>query len=287
MPRTATAVSLERPLLDWLARSGRTLEVRSAVDPWQVLVGEVMSQQTQIERIGLPWRRFIERWPSPAALANAETGELLRAWAGLGYNRRALALREAARSIIRDHGGLVPDDLAALVALPGIGPYTARAILAQAFRRPVAPLDVNVARVVRRVLGSSDAPRRLQERADALVSRHDPGRWVWAVMDLAATTCTIRAPRCGSCPIAGQCRSRGTLGKPSTRRGSGTATPFERTDRWLRGAVLARLREAPDGRWTSFDGPVGERNAADVARILGDLEADGFLERQGTRARLV
>ena len=163
--------ALEGRLLDWLDKHGRTLEVRTATSPWQILVVEVMSQQTQIDRIGRPWRAFVERWPDPAALARADTGELLRAWAGLGYNRRALALRDTARLLVRDHGGRVPDDLTSLEGLPGVGPYTARAVLAAAFGRPVAPLDVNVTRVVRRFLRSTVGRGEIQSQADRLVSR--------------------------------------------------------------------------------------------------------------------
>ncbi len=286
---TSDRHALERQLLDWLDERGRTLEVRTATGPWQVLVAEVMSQQTQIDRIGRPWRAFVERWPEPAALAQADTGELLRAWAGLGYNRRPLALREAARVLVRDHGGQVPDDLTMLERLPGIGPYTARAVLAASFGRPVAPLDVNVTRVVRRLLPASVDRRDIQTEADLLVSRRDPRRWVWAVMDLAATVCLRRTPRCDACPVAASCRSRGTGGEPgvASKAARRPSIPFTSTDRWLRGAIVARLRDRPKGRWTRFDGPIGERSREDVARVLGDLAADGFLQRRGDRARLV
>ena len=145
--------SLNSRLFRWHGTSRRPLLIREAADPWQVLVAEVMSQQTGIERVGPAWRRFVDRWPTPADLAEAGTHELLAAWAGLGYNRRALALRECARTIVADHGGRVPATVAELDALPGIGPYTARAVAASAFGVPVAPLDVNVRRVVSRLLG--------------------------------------------------------------------------------------------------------------------------------------
>ena len=170
-----------------------------------------MSQQTGIERVGPAWRRFIERWPTPGDLAEAGTHELLAAWAGLGYNRRALALRDAARAIVADHGGRVPGTVEALERLPGVGPYTARAVAATAFDVPVAPLDVNTRRVVSRVLGVPTTWPGLQAAADDLVSREPPGRWLDAVMDLATATCTRRAPRCDLCPLAALCVSRGSV----------------------------------------------------------------------------
>ena len=171
----------------------------------------MMSQQTGIERVGPMWRGFVDRWPTPADLADAGTHDLLAAWAGLGYNRRALALRDAARTIVTDHGGRVPASVARLDALPGIGPYTARAVAATAFGIPVAPLDVNVRRVICRVLGRPPDAPGLQATADDLVSRRQSRRWVDAVMDLASATCTSRAPACDRCPLATLCASRGMV----------------------------------------------------------------------------
>jgi A/G-specific adenine glycosylase len=259
--------------------------MREASTPWPILVAEVMSQQTQIERIGPAWERFVTRWPKPAALADADAGEVVQAWAGLGYNRRALALHRAARAIVRDHGGLVPAGVAALEALPGIGPYTARAVAASAFGQPVAPLDVNVRRVVGRLLGRSGSERGLQDAADTLVDRRRPRAWVDAVMDLASGTCTRRAPRCDACPVRAMCRSRGTTGE--TPRPRTTATPrFASTNRWLRGRLLAMVREAPDRAWIALPGALGEHDAVAVGAAVRALESEGFLEVRAGRARL-
>jgi A/G-specific adenine glycosylase len=275
---------LERALLDWFDAHGRTLDVREAETPWEILVLEVMSQQTQIDRVGPYWRAFVGRWPTPEALATASTHDLLGAWAGLGYNRRALALREAARAIVRDHGGEVPDDPAVLTALPGIGPYTARAVAATAFGRPVAPVDVNVGRVVRRIAGIARGRPAIQAAADELISRDDPRRWVSAVMDLASTICTRRNPRCSACPVADWCASRGTGGDASA------ANPnqgrFESTNRWLRGRILARLREARPGAWITFEDPIGPHPSSSVKAALAALAGEGFLELDGSRARI-
>ena len=215
--------SLNSRLFRWHRARRRPLLIREAADPWQVLVAEVMSQQTGIERVGPAWRRFVERWPTPADLAEAGTHELLAAWSGLGYNRRALALRECARTIVANNDGCVPATVAELESLPGIGPYTARAVAASAFGVPVAPLDVNVRRVVARLLGVPSSSAGLQAAADALVSRDQPGRWLDAVMDLASATCSPRAPSCETCPLATLCASRGIVVAVEPKA---TAVPF-------------------------------------------------------------
>ena len=278
---------LDDALIAWFRGSGRILDVRTTSDPWAVLVAETMSQQTQIARVGPYWRRFLERWPNPASFATAPTRDLLEAWAGLGYNRRALALRDAARRIVAEHGGTVPADVEALEALPGVGPYTARAVAAGAFALPVAPVDVNVRRVVSRLTGER-SPRAIQAEGDRLVAacRSGPALWVHAVMDLAATVCTRRDPRCADCPIAGSCRSRGTAGDETPDRGGAPSPAFERTNRWLRGRIVARAREAMPGSWVAFDGPIGDHDTDAVARALGDLAAEGFLDTDAGRARL-
>jgi A/G-specific adenine glycosylase len=270
-------------LFKWHATARRPLLIREAEDPWQVLVAEVMSQQTGIERVGPAWRRFVDRWPTPGALAGAGTHELLAAWAGLGYNRRALALREAARAIVADHGGRVPSTVATLESLPGIGPYTARAVAATAFGRPVAPLDVNVRRVISRVLGVSPSSTTLQADADALVSRAEPGRWLDAVMDLASGTCTARAPRCHACPLAAVCASRGlvVVFEPRT-----PALPFPATTRWLRGRIVAAVTEAPGGAWVPLPERLGEHDAEAIGTAARGLEREGFLDLRAGEARV-
>lgn len=271
-------------LFRWHVDARRPLLIRDAATPWEVLVAEVMSQQTGIERVGPAWRRFIDRWPTPADLADAGTHELLAAWAGLGYNRRALALRETARTIAVDHGGRVPRTVAALELLPGIGPYTARAVGAAAFGVPVAPLDVNVRRVVSRVLGVPASSPGLQAAADQLVSRGRPGRWLDAVMDLASGTCTPRAPLCDTCPLSAMCASRGmtvVVVEPKTGR-----LPFPRTVRWLRGRFVSTLTSSPAGEWVPLPDRLGHHDADAIAMAARDLEREGFLELRGREARL-
>ena len=267
----------------WHAASGRSLLVREASTPWEVLVAEVMSHQTGIERVGPAWRRFVDTWPSPATLADAGTHDLLVAWSGLGYNRRALSLREAARRIVGDHGAQVPATVAELEALPGIGPYTARAVAATAFGAPVAPLDVNVRRVVGRVAGTDARSRDLQATADALVDRRDPRRWLNAVMDLASDVCTRTAPRCEACPLSGMCVSRGEAPPDAARRPS---LPFTQTNRWLRGRLVSSLTGAPEGAWVPLPEQLGTHDREAIIAAAAGLEREGFLELRDGRARV-
>jgi len=260
------------------------LLIRTAANPWEVLVAEVMSQQTGIERVGPMWRRFVDLWPSPEAFARARTQELLVAWAGLGYNRRALALREAARAIVADHGGRVPGSVADLEALPGLGPYTARAVAAAGFRVPVAPLDVNVRRVVSRVLGVPPSSPSLQAAADDLVSRSQPGRWFDAVMDLASGTCTARAPRCDVCPLAKMCASRGAVVVAVERKSGGV--PFPSTTRWLRGRLVAATTQAPADAWLPLPDRLGVHDRDAIRAAARGLELEGFVDLRDDAVRV-
>lgn len=270
-------------LFRWHANARRPLLIRDAATPWETVVAEVMSQQTGVDRVGPAWRRFVDRWPTAGDLAAAGTHELLSEWAGLGYYRRALSLREAARSIAADHAGRVPDTVEALQRLPGIGPYTARAVAVVAYGVPVAPLDVNVRRVVSRVLGVASASPGFQAVADDLVSRGQPGRWLDAVMDLAAGTCTPRAPRCNACPVASLCASRGAV---VAGRRTAPSAPFPTTTRWLRGRLVALLTEALPGVWVELPRSLGEHDTDAIAAAARGLERDGLFELSDRSARI-
>ena len=268
--------AVRRDLLAWYATQGRDLPIRRAAGPWAVLVAEVMSQQTRIDRVGAYWERFVATYPTPATLAAAPLRDVLRAWSGLGYNRRAAALRDAAGAIVERHGGLVPRTVAELAALPGIGPYTARAVAAIAFGEPVAAVDVNVRRLVERLAGRALAPREAQVEADRLVDPRRAADWTHAAMDLAATICRRRAPLCGRCPISRRCASRGTPGEEARPRGA--AQPFPETRRWLRGRLLAEIAAAEAEAWHPVEGSRGAHDAAAVREALAGLAADGLVE---------
>jgi A/G-specific adenine glycosylase len=288
---------MQLAVLDWYAANGRDLAFRRTTDPWAVLVSEVIAQQTQAARAAEAWTRFIAQFPTPAALAAVSPAVVIRAWRGLGYNRRAVRLREAAVAIVRDHGGRVPESLEVLQALPGIGPYTARAVLVFAFGRPVATLDTNVRRVLDRAVGPlPSSPRAMQAAADEFVPPNAAAAWSHALMDIGATTCGPREPRCDACPLRTWCRtaSGGPTGVTTVRvrtpNGSRRSTQaFPGTTRWLRGRILDRLRDAPDGAWLTLDGPLGTHDVAAVRRQLTNLAADRLIELNMTdpaRARL-
>jgi A/G-specific adenine glycosylase len=247
---------------------------RGTRDPYRVLVSEMMLQQTQVARVIPAYRAFVRRFPSVRSLASATRAEVVRAWAGLGYNRRAVALSEAARVIVRDHRGVVPADLDALRALPGIGPYTAAAIASIAFGQPVPAIDTNLRRVVARVRLGRDASGgdEIEEAARRWVDRRDPGAWNQALMDVGREHCRS-APVCEGCPLARGCAFRRSGRAPSPPRRRQAA--FEGSSRQLRGAIVRRLREGSTsvGALARVTGSSHER----IAGMLRALVRDGLV----------
>ena len=282
---------LQSAILDWYRDAGRELPFRATADPYAVLVSEVMAQQTQISRVSEAWSRFLAAFPTIRTLADAQPADVLRAWRGLGYNRRALNLWRAARLVVDEHGGELPRDVAALERLPGIGPYTARAVAAIAFGLPVGAVDTNVRRVLGRTLaGSRDgiASGEFQRVADASVPAGRPAAWTHAVMDVGATLCRPAAPRCGDCPARDLCEYVATGGRLEAARVPRATEPaFIDTSRWLRGRILDRLRDGPG--WVELADRIGDHDQAAIETALGDLASEGLVERDGTaalRARL-
>ena len=300
-PAPAASPELRAAVLDSFARRGRHLAFRATADPYAILVSEAMAQQTQAARAADYWTRFMVEFPTVHALATATPAAVLRAWRGLGYNRRALALRKAAIAIVADHGGRVPDDLETLVRLPGVGPYTARAVAALAFGRPVGAVDVNVRRVLSRAIGGSlDAfgAAELQRVADASVPLEEPGTWTHALMDIGATFCRPRAPRCGGCPAVPWCRYAPVSSRDAVSgdyEGAGLRATrerparFETTSRWLRGRLLDLLRDAPGEAWAAIPTSMGGHDGGSLTIALDALVRDGLAERHPAdrrRARL-
>ena len=235
-------------VLEWYADHGRDLPWRQTRDPYEILVSEVMLQQTQVSRVIERWTAWLERWPTVESLASAHTAELVRAWSGLGYNRRAIMLGRAARAVV-DRGGF-PREVAELQQLPGVGPYTARAIACFAFGAQVAAPDTNARRVLARSLGKADADP-------------PPGRayeWNQALFDLGATVCLARVPRCDRCPLAAGCPSRGTRFAPLRRQG-----PLAGSRREQRARVVRSLHAGPR--------PAGDYDEA----IVESLRRDGLV----------
>ena len=280
-------------ILTWYADAARTLPFRATTDPYAILVSEMMAQQTQAARAGEAWTRFMADFPMVEVLAAAAPADVLRAWRGLGYNRRALDLWRTAGLIVERFGGMVPRDLVALESLPGVGPYTARAVAALAFGLPVGAVDTNVRRVLGRIVAGDAgtlAPAALQRLADESVPPDRPGEWTHALMDVGATLCHPQRPDCGLCPARPWCRFPGTS-KGHIRATREGQAPFRSTSRWLRGRIVERLREAPNGNWVVLERSIGEHDGAAVAAAARSLANDGLLELDGAsgidlRARL-
>jgi A/G-specific adenine glycosylase len=210
-PVAPAAAWLHRRLLAWYDAHRRDMPWRRTREPYPVWLSEVMLQQTQVATARPYYDAFLARFPTLADLARARPAEVLAAWAGLGYYRRARHLHEAARTVVRDHAGRVPNDPEAFGRLPGVGRYTRGAVLSICFDRPLAVLDGNVARVLSRwhalpaAIRDPRGARQLWGLAESLVSMHRPGDWNQAVMELGATICTPRAPACGACPVRARC----------------------------------------------------------------------------------
>ena len=266
-------------LLAWGGPRLRGLPWRRTRDPWGVLVSEVMAQQTQVARIIPRWEAFMERFPTPESLAEAPLADLLRLWQGLGYPRRARALHEAARRI-RDSGRF-PSTVEQLMDLPGVGPYTARAVAAFAFDLDVGVLDTNVGRLLARLAGERLRPAAAQSMADDLVPKGDAWIWNQVVMDFGATVCTARSPRCDGCPVSGQCAWAGSTERADPAQGSagvsGKQARFEGSDRQARGRLLAALVDGPI--LAVAVAVVMERDSVVADRLLADLVAEGLCRR--------
>jgi len=242
--------AVQDSLSAWAEGARRDLPWRRTRDPWAVLVSELMLQQTQVARVVPRYETFLARFPTPAATAAVPLGDVVQAWAGLGYNRRAVNLHRAAGEIVRRHGGRLPSTLADLVALPGVGRYTARAVLAFAFEVDVGVVEVNSARVLARaVAGRRLSTSEAQGLADGLVPQG--GGWTWnqAMLDLGATVCTKKAPRCASCPLRRCCAWALDPSQPDPAVGSagcgGRQSSFAGSDRQGRGRLVDALRLGP------------------------------------------
>jgi A/G-specific adenine glycosylase len=278
-------------VLAWGEEHLRPLPWRSTRDPWAVLVSEVMAQQTGVDRVIPRYRAFLAQFPTAAACAAAPAGDVLRLWAGLGYNRRALNLHRCATAVVERHAGRLPPDLAALWALPGIGPYTARAVLAFAFERDVGVVDTNVGRVLARWAGRPLRRAEAQAGADALVP---PGRsWSWnqSLMELGASICRRRRPDCRACPARAGCAWLASgLAAPDPADGSagvsGGQPRFEGSDRQGRGRLVDALCRAPVpvGDAATVMGWPDDQPRAD--RVVVALLAEGLVVTAGGELRL-
>lgn len=287
MPDTGLTSYVIEAICAWFDANGRDLPWRRpGTSAWGVLVSEVMSQQTPMSRVIGPWHEWMNRWPTPDDLAEEDSGEAVAAWGRLGYPRRALRLHSCAVAIATEHDGVVPNSYDELVALPGIGDYTASAVVSFAFGGRATVLDTNVRRLIARAeSGIANCPTSVTraERvvADALVPDEDvrAAKWAVASMELGALVCTARSPQCEVCPIRDSCRWV-IDGKPDNapaRRGQ----PWKGTDRQCRGVIMDVVRNSPRGvkvqmalsAWPEPD---------QASRCLESLLDDGLVHRRGS-----
>ena len=277
-------MNLARAVNDWFLTNRRDLPWRAPdFGAWGILVSEIMLQQTPVARVIPRLAVWLQRWPTPAALAASPPGDAVRAWERLGYPRRALRLHAAAVAITQLHDGVVPSDVDELLALPGIGDYTARAVAAFAFglRHPV--VDTNVRRVIARaVAGNAEAgppsTRRDLAAMEALLPESVPDARLFnaAMMELGAIVCTARAPRCAACPIASSCRWRAQGYPPYEGPRAAVQATFAGSDRQVRGLIMAELRGS-DIPVTAAEIATVWPDAVQRARALAGLGADGHI----------
>jgi A/G-specific adenine glycosylase len=292
----------QKALLEWYGVHGRSrLPWRVVRNPYYTLVSEFMLQQTQVDRVVPKFEAFVAQFPDVAALAQARVSDVLRAWQGLGYNARALRLHQLAQAVVERFGGSIPRDPDLLQTLPGVGPYTVAAIRAFAYDEDDAPLDTNIRRIVHRLCFGVEYPKRAQQRdldarARELVPAGLAHDWNSALMDLGATLCTARAPKCLLCPLQSVCAAApidaATLDELRLKS-LGTRTqketiPFKRTTRYARGRIIDRLRALPAGERISLlklhrdlEPLLPERTFTEVQTLVDGLQREGLIARSG------
>jgi A/G-specific adenine glycosylase len=301
-PQRLRVQALRRALLAWYRRPapgspGRDLPWRGARDPYAILVSEVMLQQTQAKRVAPKYREFLARFPGFPSLARAPVSQVIRAWAPLGYNQRAVRLHRVARRVAGELGGALPRDIESLRRLEGVGEYTAAAVACFAFGAGVAVVDTNVRRVLGRLFwADSSAPSNGDAAlARSLVPARAAADWNQALMDLGAMVCHPRSPRCGECPVRAWCRAAPAFlaGEPrrvGERPAAYGAQPFRGSRRYYRGRIVERLRLLEDGQALSLDElgravKPGYSKASEpwLRERVSGLERDGLVRT--TRAR--
>ena len=293
----ATITAVQAGLLAWFDSNARDLPWRRTRDPYHILVSEVMLQQTQVDRVIPYYRAFLDRFPTLEVLAAAPVADVIKAWAGLGYNRRAVNLQRTAQAVVSEHGGIFPRDVEALRRLPGVGPYTAGAIACFAFEQDTAFLDTNMRRVLHRLFVGVDVPRPTvpdQEVLRLAAAVVPTGRgWTWnqSLIEFGALHCTARRPACVVCPLQRQCRAypaiQGAIAELPRGARLKPETPFAGSNRYYRGRVLAALRDLPADAGNGVDlRTLGSRVRADFTdadvpwlyEVVRGLTRDGLAQ---------
>jgi len=262
----ADLARVQTALLEWYALQARDLPWRHTRDPYAILVSEVMLQQTQVDRVIPKWQAWLERFPTLADLAAATRADAIRAWQGLGYNLRAVRLHDIARQAMADYGGALPRSFEGLLALHGIGRYTAGAVACFAYEQPVAMVDTNVRRVLSRVFGVE--PAKVDRMAQSVVPMTNAYAWNQALMDLGATLCRASAPLCLVCPLLSECPGPTTRSAPARSQGE-----FRSSNRYYRGRILDELRGTPALPLDVLAARVDDRRD-----LIERLAAEGLIE---------
>lgn len=301
-------------LLRWYETEQRALPWRATSDPYAILVSEMMLQQTQVERVRPKYAQFLEAFPTLADLARASTAEVIAIWVPLGYNRRAVNLQGIARQVMANYGGKLPDSISELLKLKGIGRYTAGAIACFAYHQQVATVDTNIRRALQRIFIGMERPAERLKDAQALLLAEEalPAgeayNWNQALMDLGATVCTDKNPRCTSCPLQEVCRAYAEmreyslfppgsvareLRKVAEKKAAYQAQPFRSSNRYFRGRVVALLSVLPAGErvdalWLGrqIKPGFGEEDAPWLHKLLDGLARDGLVEVNEEGVRL-
>lgn len=279
---------ISRLLLDWFDPQARPLAFRErdGLSPWAILLSEVMAQQTQADRAAEKWREFLDRWPTPQAMAHAPKADIIAAWSGLGYNRRAVNLHNCAQTVAVEFDGNVPQTAKQLEGLPGIGPYTARAVMAFAFNAPTVPVDTNIARVLSRLINTVLDRKQAQALADGLVTTTNaPSATLTdAIMDLGATICTAKQAHCGACPLADPCAYRAEIEtnpfEAQDPAAKGAHRPikqatFHGSNRQVRGVIIRTLTTTPTMSEAELTTLHGDR----TPELLLALAKDGLVRQ--------
>ncbi len=298
-------------LLDWFATAARDLPWRRTRDPYRILVSEVMLQQTQVDRVIPKYAEFLATFPDLEALAAAPTSEVIKRWSGLGYNRRAINLQRAAQTVLSEHGGVFPRDVAGLRRLPGVGAYTAGALACFAFEQDVFFMDTNIRRVVQRwQLGNGQqlSAGQLQKLGEQLLPAGQGWAWNQALMELGALVCSSAKPQCWRCPLRDECRAYAERrqademlftepqARQPMRRVAETATrgeAFVGSRRYYRGRIVAALRNLADGEHLAIE-ELGSQIKADftpqerpwLEELLAGLLRDGLIARRDDEVSL-
>jgi len=268
-------------LLTWYRAHGRNLPWRQTTDPYAILVAEVMLQQTQVDRVIPKYEAWLEAFPNWKALSEAPRSDVLKFWSGLGYNNRAVRLHELSKVVVEELGGELPKTEDELVKLPGIGPYTAGAIVAFAYNKPGKCIDVNVERIMKRLFFS-----RRQEISKSAVERfflasypRNARAYANALMDFGSLICTASKPMCDSCPLYDECKSRGEREEEKEERAKKRQSRFLHSNRWWRGQILKGLNQGVKSE-ESLRSLIGHENRQAFQRALGELERDGLVVRR-------